>query len=160
MPDERENGIHWSVTVQEASKIMQSAIAGGSQMTPSALGAAVVLIAKDIWQWRMQVAEAGNLNATPPVYAPPAPTPPPAPPESVSATPTRTADVPYDQEQPPPAQQEGGYEEPHLCLCGSKQYFDGTKGSNGAWFCHEKKKSHDPVIQAEQSALHPPDWIG
>ncbi len=126
-------------------------------MTPSALGNATVIIAKDIWAWRQQVAEAGDLDATMQNTAPPAPTPPPAPPQRVNATPPHSADVPYGEEAPPV---QGDYEEPHLCLCGAKQYFDGSKGSNGAWFCHDKQKSRDPVIQAEQSALHPPDWIG
>ena len=165
MPDERENGIHWTVTLQEAARYAAQLPAGEEPSSPAEHGAAIVAIAAEIWAWRQHVAKEGEFESSvafPPTAAP-APPPRPAQPPVRAVEGQRPPEAPYGEEEPPhPAAQEAPpveHAEQERCLCGSLMEFDPSKGSAGAWFCPMQKKSHDPILQASEKRAHPPIWL-
>jgi len=147
--DQREAGIHWSVAVQEAARLVSSAPTG--ERTPEEVGEQIVKIAAEIWAWRGQCFPNGAVAQ--PAQGDPGPTPP---------------DESYDNDPP------GGFQSaaPAAPRCGSAQkdtqgcgtemeYFSGTNanGVDYAGFrCPAEPKSHDPAEQASNKAMHPVQW--
>ena len=141
--DQREAGIHWSVAVQEAARLVSSAPTG--ERTPEEVGEQIVKIAAEIWAWRGQCFPNGAVAQ--PAQGDPGPTPP---------------DESYDNDPPHPAEAERGFARPapQVCRCGADmEYNSATEARSAAYFCPNKTKSRDPRVQEEQNLLHPPVWI-
>ena len=155
--DKRELGIHWSVTLQESSKLVQSWLMArpiaedGTAANPSIeeIADALVTVAKKAWDWRSSIvmedaSEDVPYEASPPTDLPPGPT--------VAAPSIPSA----------PATENPAASRPQTCQCGAAMPFNpspaGTDRSD-AWFCPRKRKTRVPAEQEEQSRLHPPIWV-
>jgi len=146
--DQREAGIHWSVAVQEAARLVSSAPTG--ERTPEEVGEQIVKIAAEIWAWRGQCFPNGAVAQ--PTRGDPGPTPPDEWPDDREGYAAGPANNP--PAFVPPPQGPVGQANP-VCLCGAEKPWN---SQFQGWFCPNQKKSRDPAVQAQQKLEHPPTW--